>query len=61
MPSEIESLALYLVQVLFNSAGGLPHEWRMLEDLDRATTDPAARGLVAIQGSHSICLTDAGM
>jgi hypothetical protein len=36
----------------------------MLEALDGATTGAiefaAARGWVVIQGSHSICLTDAG-
>lgn len=61
MPSEAESLALQLVSALFNSAGGRPHEWRMLEELDGATTEAieyaAARGWVAIQGRHSICLT----
>ena len=47
-----------------SSTGGRPHEWRLLEELDGATTDAiefaAARGWVAIQGSHSICLTEAG-
>jgi hypothetical protein len=64
MPSETETLALHLVRALFQSTGGRPHEWRMLEELGGATTDAieyaAARGWVAIQGSHSICLTDAG-
>ena len=64
MPSATESLALQLVRALFNSTGGRPHEWRMLEELDGATTEAieyaAARGWVAIQRSHSICLTDAG-
>jgi hypothetical protein len=64
MLSETESLAVQVVHALFNSTGGRPLEWRMLEELDGATTDAieyaAARGWVAIQGSHSICLTDAG-
>jgi hypothetical protein len=64
MSSETETVALHLVRVLFNSTGGLPHEWRMLEELDGATTDAiefaAERGWVTIQGSHSICLTEAG-
>ena len=52
MFSGTESLAFHLVRALFNSTGGLPHEWRMLEELDGATTDAvefaAARGWVAI-------------
>jgi hypothetical protein len=64
MPSETESLAVQLVRALFNSTGGRPHEWRMLEELDGATTDAiefaAARGWVVVQGGHSIYLIDAG-
>jgi hypothetical protein len=64
MPSETETLAVQLVRALFNSTGGLPHEWRMLEELDGGTTDAiefaAARGWVTIQGSHSRCLSEAG-
>jgi hypothetical protein len=64
MSSETETLALHLVCALYDSTDGLPQQWCMLEDLDRATTDAiefaAARGWEIVQGSHSICLTDAG-
>jgi hypothetical protein len=64
MSSETETLALHLVRALYDATEGRSQEWRMLEELDGATTDAiefaAARGWVAIQGSHSICLTDAG-
>jgi hypothetical protein len=64
MPSETEALALYLVRALHDAQDGLPQEWRMLEELDGATTDAIefaiARGWVVVQAGHSICLTDAG-
>jgi hypothetical protein len=51
MPSETESLAM--VRALFNSTEGRPHEWRMLEELDGATTDAiefaAAREWVVVK------------
>jgi hypothetical protein len=64
MSSETETLALHLIRALYDSTAGRPQEWRMLEELDAATTDAiefaVARGWVVVQGSHSICLTDAG-
>ena len=39
MASETETLALHLVRALYDTAGGRPQEWRMLEELDAATTD----------------------
>jgi hypothetical protein len=58
MPSETETLALYLVRALYDAAGGRPQEWRMLEELDVATTDAIefaiARGWVVVQARHSI-------
>ena len=64
MPSETETLALHLVRALYDAAGGRPQEWRMLKELDVATTDAIefaiARGWVVVQAGHSICLTDAG-
>jgi hypothetical protein len=39
MPSETESLALHLVRTLYNATAGRPQEWRVLEELDGATTD----------------------
>jgi hypothetical protein len=43
---------------------GLPQEWRMLEELDVATTDAiefaVARRWVVVQAGHSICSIDAG-
>jgi hypothetical protein len=64
MSSETETLALHLVRVLYDATAGRPQEWRMLEELDVATTDAIefaiARGWVVVQAGHSICLTDAG-
>ena len=64
MSSETETLALHLVRVLYDAAGGRPQVWRSLEELDVATTDAIefaiARGWVVVQAGHSICLTDAG-
>jgi hypothetical protein len=64
MPSETETLALHLVRALYDATDGLPQEWRMLEELNGATTDAiefaVARGGVIVEASHSICLTDAG-
>jgi hypothetical protein len=64
MPSETETLVLHLVRVLYDATDGRPQEWRMLEELDVATTDAIefaiARGWVVVQAGHSICLTDAG-
>jgi hypothetical protein len=49
---------------LYDATDGKPQEWRMLEELDAATTDAiefaVARGWVVVQAGHSICLTDAG-
>jgi len=43
---------------------GRPQQWRMLEELDGATTDAivfaVARGWMIVEAGHSICLTDAG-
>jgi hypothetical protein len=39
VPSETETLALHLVRALYDATDGRPQEWRMLEELDRATTD----------------------
>jgi hypothetical protein len=64
MASETETLALHLVRVMYDTTDGKPQEWRMLEELDAATTDAiefaVARGWVVVQVGHSICLTDAG-
>jgi hypothetical protein len=47
---------------LYDATDGKPQEWRMLEELDAATTDAiaVARGWVVVQADHSICLTDTG-
>jgi hypothetical protein len=49
---------------LYDATDGKPQEWRMLEELDAATTDAielaVAWGWVVVQAGHSICLTDAG-
>ena len=64
MPSETEALALHLVRTMYDATDGQPQEWRMLEELDAATTDAiefaVARGWVVVQGGHFVCLTDAG-
>jgi hypothetical protein len=64
MPSEIESLALYLVCALYDITDGKPREWRMLEELDgmaaEAIVFAVAQGWVIGEAGHSICLTDAG-
>ena len=64
MPSETEILALHLVRTLYDSTGGRPQVWRMLEKLDGVTADAivfaVARGWVVVQSGHSICLADAG-
>jgi hypothetical protein len=64
MASETESLAVQLVRALYDATDGRPMQWRMLEELDGATTDAiefaAARGWVIVEAPHSICLTDAG-
>jgi hypothetical protein len=64
MAGETESLALHLVRALYEATGGRPQVWRMLEELDAATTDAivlaVTRGWVVVQAGHSICLTDAG-
>jgi hypothetical protein len=64
MSSETETLALHLVRALYDVTDGKPQEWRMLEEVDVATTDAmefaVARGWVVVQAGHSICLTDAG-
>ncbi len=64
MPSETETLALYLVRALYNATDGRPLHWRMSAEIDGATTDAiafaVARGWVIVEASHSICLTDAG-
>ena len=63
MASETETLALHLMRALYGAAGGRPQEWRMLEELDMATTDAiefaAARGWAQVEGGH-IALTEAG-
>jgi hypothetical protein len=51
--------------VAFNdSTDGLPQQWRMLEELNPATTDAVmyavARGWALVEEGTSICLTDAG-
>jgi hypothetical protein len=53
MPSETESLAVQLDRALFNSTGGQPHEWRMLEELDGPTTDAIEFARRARMGGHS--------
>lgn len=62
--SRLNHLALQLVRVLYKSAGGLPQQWCMLEELDGATNNAAiyalTRGWIIIEIGHSICLTDAG-
>jgi hypothetical protein len=62
MASETETLALHLVRALHKATGGRPQVWRMLEELDAATTDAIVyaitRGWVVVQAGH--CLTDAG-
>jgi hypothetical protein len=64
MASETETVALHLVRALHKATGGRPQVWRMLEELDAATTDAIVyaitRGWVVVQAGHSICLTDAG-
>jgi hypothetical protein len=49
---------------LYDATDGLPQQWRMLEELDGATTDAivfaVARGWMIVEAGHSICLTDAG-
>jgi hypothetical protein len=64
MPSETESLALHLVRALHDATDGPSQEWRMLEELNGATTDAiefaVARGRIIVEAGHSICLTDAG-
>jgi hypothetical protein len=65
MPSETETLALYLVRAVYNATDGRPMEWRSLEGLDVPETDEAVRyavtrGWMMVQGGHSVCLTDAG-
>jgi len=39
MASDTETLALRLVCALYDATDGLPHEWRMLEELNAATAD----------------------
>ena len=39
MPSQSESLALYLPHALYHATGGKPQEWRSLEELAAVTTD----------------------
>jgi hypothetical protein len=64
MASETESLAVQLVRALYDATNGLPMQWRMLEELDGATTDAiefaVARGWVRVEGGHSIALTETG-
>ena len=64
MPSQSETLALYLLHALYHATGGKPQEWRMLEELDGMTAEAivfaVARGWVVVQGGHSIFLTDVG-
>jgi hypothetical protein len=64
MPSEIESLALYLVGALYDASDGLPQQWCMLKEPKGATAAAivfaAARGWVVVEAGQSICLTDAG-
>jgi hypothetical protein len=64
MPSETEALALHLVRTMYDATDGQPQEWCILEELDAATTDAiefaTTRGWVVVQGSHFVCLTDAG-
>jgi hypothetical protein len=54
--SETETPALHLLRAQYDSKDGLPQEWRMLEELDRATTVvvAVARGWVVVQAGHSI-------
>jgi hypothetical protein len=44
MPSETETLALHLMRFLYDATDGLPQQWRMLEELDGATTDAIVFG-----------------
>jgi hypothetical protein len=52
MPRKTETLAIHLIRGLYDAAGGRPQEWRMLEELDVATTDAiefaVARGWVVV-------------
>ena len=61
---ETESLALQLVRALYELDGGLPQQWRMLEELPGMTAEAIVftvkRGRVIVEAGHSICLTDAG-
>jgi hypothetical protein len=64
MPSEIESLALYLVCALYDASDGLPQQWCMLKEPEGTTAAAivfaAARGWVVVEAGQSICLTDIG-
>ena len=64
MASETESLAVHLVRAVYDATEGQPQQWRMLEEMDAATTDAlvyaATRGWVLVEGGQSICLTAAG-
>jgi hypothetical protein len=54
-------MAMTTLQTLYDATDGRPQEWRMLEELDGATTDAiefaVARGRIIVEAGHSICLT----
>jgi hypothetical protein len=64
MPSQSETLALYLLHALYHAIGGQPQEWRMLQQLDGMTAEAivfaVAQGWVVVEAGRSICLTEAG-
>jgi len=61
---DAEPLARQLLRVLYDSTDGLPQQWRMLEELNPATTDAimyaVTRVWALVENGQSICLTDAG-
>jgi hypothetical protein len=64
MASDTETLALHLVQALYDATDGQLLHWRMSAEIDRDTADAiefaVARGWVIVEDGYSICLTDAG-
>lgn len=66
MATEIEKTARHFVRALYNATDGRPQQWRMLAGFgDMAEAKDAVqhavdRGWMLVEGSHSVCLTDAG-
>lgn len=64
-PPKTEPEILRVLQAVWRATDGRPQAWRGLEQVGLSENSigvqhAVARGLLLIEGGHSVCLTDAG-